>query len=318
MKIVLISFDYFNFDIHIINELQKRNIEAHHIDISKFHYKYISFGEKTKNFFYKLFLRKNIKKIKTEDYIISELKKYGRQDKILCIRPDRISKKTHYFIKNYCTNYIAYIYDSSNRFSFKHLLNDIFQTIYTFDLDDSKKYKLKHLTNYIYLEKKELNLKREYKNDIFIISSIDERLILLNKIANACERKKLNFKFIIIGKKRPVNINPNIVFYNKNKFMDEVIIELNDSKILLDLIRKNQNGLSFRIFESLSFQKKLITSNTSIKLYDFYNPNNILIIDEKNIEISEDFLKTPYIPIPDEIYHKYTLQNWVSTVFEIN
>ena len=318
MKIVLISFDYFDFDIHIINELKRRNIEAHHIDISNYYYQYKSYGEKIKNVFSKLFLSKNIKKIKTEDFIIAELQKFGRQDKILCIRPDRISKKTHLFIKGFCTNYIAYIYDSSSRFSFDYLLNDIFEAIYTFDLDDSKKYNLKHITNYIYLEKRELNVSKKYNNDLFIISSIDERLILLNKIAKECDRKKLNFKFLVVGKRKPKNTNSHIIYSKRNKFIDEVILELDDAKIFLDLIRKNQNGLSFRIFEALAYQKKIITSNKSIKLYDFYNSNNILVIDKRNIEIPIDFLETPYEPIPEDIYYKYTIQNWVSIVFELN
>lgn len=318
MKIVLISFDYFDFDVHIINELKKRNIEAHHIDISKYYYEYKSFGEKIKNVASKLFLGKNIKKVKTEEFIISELQKLGKQDKILTIRPDRISKKTHLIIKNFCMEYITYFYDSSNRFSIDYLLKGIFDTIYTFDLDDSKKYNLKHITNYIYLDKKELDSTKKYTTDLFNIASIDERLTLLNKIANQCEQLKINFKFIIVGKKKPQNIHPHIVFSKKNKFIDEVITELDEAKVFLDLIRKNQNGLSFRIFEALAYQKKIITSNTSIQEYDFYNPNNILVIDEKEPEIPIAFFESPYQPLPEELYHKYTIENWVSTVFELN
>lgn len=318
MKIVLISFDYFDFDVHIINELKKKNIEAYHIDISNYYYEYKSLGEKIKNVFSKLFLGKNIKKVKTEEFIISELQKLGKQDKILSIRPDRISIKTHFIIKNFCTNYIAYFYDSSNRFSIDKLLNGIFDTIYTFDIDDSKKYNLKPITNYIYLEKKELHLNKNYKNDLFNISSVDERLVLLNKIANKCEQLKINFKFIIVGNKKPKETNKHIVFSKKNKFIDEVIIELDNSKIFLDLIRKNQSGLSFRIFEALAYQKKIITSNKSVMEYDFYNPNNILVIDDENLEISISFFQTSYEPLSDEVYQKYTIENWVSTVFELN
>lgn len=317
MKVVLISFDYFDFDVHIINELKKKNIEAHHIDISNYYYEYKSFGEKIKNLFSKLFLRKNIKKIKTEAYIVSELQKLGKQDKILSIRPDRISIKTHLIIKDYCSDYIAYFYDSSNRFSIDKLLNGIFNRIYTFDLDDSKKYNLKPITNYIYLDKKELDHTRQYEIDLFTIASIDERLLLLNKIAAICEQSNVIFKFIVVGKKKPKNINSKIIFSKKNKFIDEVIYELDNTKIFLDLIRKNQNGLSFRIFEALAYQKKIITSNKSIKEYDFYNPNNILIIDENNIHIPVDFLTAPYEPLSQELYHKYTIENWVSTVFEL-
>lgn len=66
-------------------------------------------------------------------------------------------------------------------------------------------------------------------------------------------------------------------------------------------------------------QKKIITTNKSIISYDFYNPNNIFILDEdKPVNINPAFFTTPYEPLSDEIYHKYTIQNWVKTVFKLD
>ena len=78
-----------------------------------------------------------------------------------------------------------------------------------------------------------------------------------------------------------------------NQFIDE-------SKALLDIHRTKQDGLSFRVFESLGKEKKLITTNKDIKNYDFYNEQNILIIDE-NFEIPKSFFDSKYIPIPEMI-----------------
>lgn len=49
--------------------------------------------------------------------------------------------------------------------------------------------------------------------------------------------------------------------------------------------------------------------------YDFYNPANILVIDEAEPVIPASFISEPYVDIPDQIYRKYTLQGWVETVF---
>ncbi|GAA6769018.1 hypothetical protein AAFH68_49800 [Flavobacterium sp. CGRL1] len=49
MKICLISFDSTYFDHNIILELKRKNIDAHHIDASKFRYKYKSVFEKISN-----------------------------------------------------------------------------------------------------------------------------------------------------------------------------------------------------------------------------------------------------------------------------
>ena len=154
MKICLISFDFFDFDHYIVLELKRRNIDANHIDISKFQYKYTSFFDKITNFFSKLFFNKNIKKIKTEQYILERLKELGHQDVILVIRPDRISKNTHLQIKEHTDKYISYIYDSCKRFPIEHLLKGIFDKVFSFDLFDCKKYNFTFITNFIFLEKR--------------------------------------------------------------------------------------------------------------------------------------------------------------------
>ena len=93
MKITLISFDYFNFDNHIVQELQKRGINTHHLDISKYEYHYKSKIEKIKNFLTKVFLNTNIKKVKMEEFVYNELKKNGKQNKILVKDQTELEKK---------------------------------------------------------------------------------------------------------------------------------------------------------------------------------------------------------------------------------
>jgi len=319
MKVCLISFDFFSFDQNIVLELKRRNIETHHIDISKFRYDYPSVFSKIINFKNKLFYKKNIKKIELEKDILKRLEKLGHQDVILIIRPDRVTKQTHLQIKKYTNNYITYIYDSCTRFPIDHLLKEnIFDSIYSFDLNDCKKFGFHFITNYIYLEKKENQPLPQTNKNIFIILSIDERLHLLNKIANYLSENAIQYKFIIIGKRKPKNINANIIYTKQPIFLEDLRNDLENSSIYLDLIRNGHNGLSFRIFEALAMQKKVITTNQSVKLYDFYNPNNILILDEnKPININSDFLNSPYEPLSDEVYHKYTIENWVKTVFKL-
>jgi hypothetical protein len=318
MKICLISFDSKYFDHHIVNELKRQNIDANHIDVSKISYEYPSFFKKIINFFSKILLNKNLKQIEIEKIILKQIELIGYQDIIMIIRPDRISKKTHFEIKKQASSYITYIYDSCKRFPIDHLLNGVFNEIFSFDIDDSKKYGFTFITNYIYFEKKEIKSDSKNNYKAFIVMSADERIQILNKLADFFTINKLKFKFVLVGKKRPKNLNENIKFSNKTFLLSDYQKDIENSSILIDLIRFNHNGLSFRIFEALAYQKKIITSNKSIKLYDFYNPNNILVIEEKNIEIPIDFLETPYEPIPKDIYYKYTIQNWVAIVFGLN
>ena len=318
MKICIISFDSTYFDHNIIIELKRRNIEANHIDASKFKYKYKSVFNKLSNSINKLFFGKNIKNIALEEYILKQLKNLGQQDIILFIRPDKISKKAHLEIKELTDRYISYIYDSCRRFPIDHLLNGVFDEIFSFDLIDVEKHQFTFISNYIYMDKKEIKSENEINNNIFIVVSIDERFDFLNNLANYLTNHNIDFKFIAVGKTKPKNMNQNIIFSEKTLLPEDLQNDLENSKIFLDLIRKDHNGLSFRIFEALAMQRKIITTNKSISQYDFYNPNNILILDENSdINIQSDFLTTPYEPLRDDIYDKYTIENWAKTVFKL-
>lgn len=317
MKICVISFDFFNFDQNIVLELKRKNIRTDHIDISQFKYKYSSIFDRVSNFFNKLIFKKSIKKIEMEKHVLARLKTQDTYDLILVIRPDCFTKQTHLEIKKHTNKYVSYLYDSCTRFPIDYLLDGVFDEIFSFDLDDCQKFGFSFITNYIYIDKKEIKEQQTNQN-VFIIISADERLPFLNNLANYLSAKNITFKFLVIGKRQPKNINSNIIYSKKHIFLEDLQNDLENSKVFLDLIRHGHNGLSFRIFEALAMQKKIITTNDSIKGYDFYNPNNILVLNENaDLNINPDFFTTPYEPLSDEMYHKYTIQNWVKTVFKL-
>jgi hypothetical protein len=317
MKICLISFDSTYFDHNIAIELKKRNIETNHIDASKFKYKYKSVFDRLKNTYNKLVLKKNKKHQAQEEFILNQIKKLGHQDVILFIRPDKISKKAHLEIKKQTDKYLTYIYDSCRRFPIDHLLDGIFDEIFSFDIIDVQKYNFTFISNYIYLQKQKIT-DNNTNDNIFIVISIDERFDFLSKLADYLSQYNIPFKFIAVGKNIPLNRNKNIVYSKRTLLPEDLQEDFANSKIFLDLIRKDHNGLSFRIFEALAMQRKIITTNTSVKDYDFYNPNNILVLDENTeININQDFLNTAYEPLSDAIYYKYTIENWVNKVFKL-
>lgn len=318
MKICLISFDYWGFDQHIAKELKSRdNVEVSHIDLSRFRYKYPSFFHRIANTFNKVFLGKNTKKLKRQEHVVQQLKAVGKQDIVLIIRPDLLDKTTHNKVKQFTHNYYAYLYDSTKRFPVDHLMDGTFDKMFSFDENDVKKYNFNHITNYIYLPKKEIISGKKYKQQAFIVISSDERLSTLNRIAQQLDGNKISHKFIVKASRRPAGLHDTIQFSEKEIWNDELLGLLDESEVFLDLIRHNHNGLSFRVFEALAFQRKFITTNASIKNYDFYNPENILVIDEENPEIDPAFFEGEYKPLDEAIYNKYTIKHWVNTVFNL-
>jgi len=315
MKICLISFDYWGYDEKIADELTKMGHDAFHIKLSDFNYNYNSISEKVINFFNKKILKKNIKKIKTEEFILTTLKNKGSQNKIIIINPERISQSCHLKIKSFSENYIAYLYDSLDRYDNINLINsNLFDKIFTFDKKDTEKYNINFLPNYIHLKKSTHRKKATYK--VLSITSIDERYPAIKTIIEYLEKRKIKHNSIFFDKKKPRKLI-KIAQFTKHKLTQTQVQEkIEDSEIILDVVRKNQTGLSFRIFDALALDKKIITTNASITEYDFYNPNNILVIDPNNIIIPDYFLESEYQAIPENIYKKYTLNNWINILLK--
>jgi glycosyltransferase involved in cell wall biosynthesis len=328
-KIVVISFDHWNYDGFIVKQLQELGHEATHIKIGNFKHK--NFFVRLKNTYSKVILQKNPKHFKRQEYIIKRLQNLGQQDQILVLNPDLIDKKYHEKISLFTNKYIAYLYDSVARCNVLHLLDGIFDEIYSFDKNDIQKYQLKSTQNFNYLNKNDYQ-NGKVKQELIYIASIDERLEKMIAVTKHLIQNKITFKCIIVGKKtwkyqikqklfrlmkknHPI-INKQIIFRSKRINSIELLKLYQESNVLLDLVRKNQTGLSFRIFEAMAMNKKIITSNISVFDYDFYNETNYLVLDENFKEIN-NFIMKPYQKMDNKVYYHYTIENWVKNVFEI-
>lgn len=98
---------------------------------------------------------------------------------------------------------------------------------------------------------------------------------------------------------------------------DEQIVEIyKQSKAVLDIPFSGQSGLTMRTIETLGAKRKLITFNKNIKTYDFYNENNILILDQNNWASIPEFMNKDYVQIDPITYKKYSIANWTKTLLE--
>ncbi|MEF9477069.1 hypothetical protein OWR28_04370 [Chryseobacterium sp. 1B4] len=123
------------------------------------------------------------------------------------------------------------------------------------------------------------------------------------------------YKSIPIKEKLPKNIQ---IIHEIIPFSDSYKYYL-DSKIILDIAHPHQKGLSFRPYEAIGLNKKLITTNQEIITYDFYNPKNILVIkDISNFTIPESFLSEDYEQAEDWIKEKYYIKNWIKTILSFH
>ena len=73
-----------------------------------------------------------------------------------------------------------------------------------------------------------------------------------------------------------------------------------------------------RSIEALGAGKKLVTTNKSIVDEDFYNSQNIHILDREGLlEIPVGFFDVPFQAVPEDIYYKYSISGWIDEIFQV-
>lgn len=305
------SFGYVDFVVERIKSFE--NVDLTYINIDSIPFTYKNFCSRIANFFFKLLHFPSLKDQNRTNFIKKALNSKKTFDQVLIIRPDKIQKEALISIRENTTEMTCFLFDGIENYKAQKDTLHFFDTIYSYDRKDVDKYKFEFLSNYIYDE--------EIKNEeptqtVFTISSYDERYPFLEKLGVYLRNKNISFRFIVKTSKK-LN-SPDIEFSDEYLSISEVKKIIAQSSVLIDIQRKNQFGLSFRVVEALGYRKKLITNNQDVVNYDFYNKNNICVISESNYEIPDEFFETNYIDVSPEILNKYKLNSWISTIFKLN
>jgi len=99
---------------------------------------------------------------------------------------------------------------------------------------------------------------------------------------------------------------------------DQVTKIVGASKCVLDLPHPDQNGLTIRSIEAVGMRRKLVTTNSDIVNYDFFDRRNILAAEKLDFAEIASFIESGPGFVPEEVLRGYTLDNWLITVFGLS
>ncbi len=264
--------------------------------------------------------------------------KHCKYDFILSIRGEYTPIQTLKLLKEYYpdSKLILYMWDGLHKLNTKGIEKKwpYYDRIYTFDRIDYEAHKnqLSFLPLYYYEDylpeviKDSGNVELTYDLS-FIGTGHDDRIHIVKDVMKQCERSGLRcFSYFFI---------PHQLVYLFNKMTNKHFRDVQRSDVqfkmmqleklyqiyaesgcVMDVENAGQHGLTMRSIEILGLRKKFITTNKDIVNYDFYNPNNILVIDRFNPVIDMSFFKKPYEILDEEIYKKYSLSNWILEVLK--
>lgn len=238
-----------------------------------------------------------------------------------------------------CVNYLfdttKGVYEFNRNFQF-------FDKVFTFDLEESKKYEIEFLPIY-WVKTDDV---KEYEYDLFGLGRYSRsRYELFDLLNNISKREGLK-SFI----KLQIDAHPHFQLYKiryairkmlglahkripPKAFLSELCTHnkisptefrqyICKSRCVIDTNPLHQDGLTARFMWALGAGAKIITTNNSIKEYDFYSPEQIFVVSSA-ADLNNDcqklisFVKADYT-MPNnikEITTKFRIDNWIRQMF---
>ncbi len=176
----------------------------------------------------------------------------------------------------------------------------------TMNPDDAEKYEMQ-LISQVYRRFDSLK-GNKIESDFYFLGKTKGREEILFRIQKVLEEKKFKIDFRIFPDvpREPVSFEENVL----GAFKSRCIVDIVSSKY-------QQNGMTLRPLEALFLGKKLITNYREIVDEDFYHPDNIFVVDEKNFSLEgiENFMQKPIHKIDEEIVERYEVNHWIQKYF---
>lgn len=308
-----------------IADLIKKNLEYLNDDNVDFllysdeKFRYKNWREQLNNIYRKTILgdkkyKEILRKAFIESTLIEKAKRLPEYETILVMTADFFSEEFLSIIRTKTKKLVGNHWDGLNRTPNVYSKLKFFDKFFVFDKNDvDEKKNIFFLTNFFF-DFEEKKTQPPIDNDVFYIGTyVEERFRALKDISTIFSRENISQKILLFSwDKRETE--GEITFTNHFLTYDENIEQVKKSKALLDLKLKEHNGLSFRFFEALKYNKKLITDNPDVKTYDFYRKENIFIIGEDPETELKNFVENPYQETSSEIKNKYSFENWFKTL----
>ena len=170
-------------------------------------------------------------------------------------------------------------------------LNNLYDIVYTFEVDDAKEYgfKMSPLFNASY----KLPASDSVENRVFFVGVAKDRYPKLMKVYMRLEEIGVKQLFYISQvNTEEIKPLPGIIYNKKIPYRKTQELE-QSSTCLLDIVQGGAKGYTLKVRSAVCNDKLLITNNPYVKQAPFYNPDYILFI-EKPEDITPSFFDNPF------------------------
>jgi len=214
---------------------------------------------------------------------------------------------------------ILYLWDDVSRVANFHDVKSYYDEIFSFDPINCYKYGFKFLPLFYTERIAQANPEKKYDLYAAFLNHSTRREAVESIVTRYPDCVT---KFIIVmgalayPLQRKTFLKTSSIEYRWSK---PIPAELNrkymiDSRALFDVQYETQAGLTIRSIESIGADDKLVTTNKTVRFYDFYDDQNIQICGRHDPEININLLRAAYKPLAKDVLEHYSVGRWVDQI----
>jgi len=179
--------------------------------------------------------------------------------------------------------------------------------IWSFDEGDCVKYGFKHNSQFYFSDIKIENIK--FEQDVLFVGKDKGRRKEIKEIEKKLKELGISADIRIVSDKKSRSCEP----YDEPIDYMLLIEMIQQSKAILDVVQKGQQGMTARVLESIFLRKKLISTEADLCNKEYYDVENMYIWDKDGRNLIE-FINKPYIVNfkNEAMRDNYSFHSWVS------
>lgn len=206
------------------------------------------------------------------------------------------------------------------RWEYQFFLHRTDMHVYSFDPVDARNFGFNYLPQVYRRPLAAQWCETKTVSDVFFIGQDKGRSLWLAHVATLMKKAGLIADIRIFRDRHTEELSVLKPYYTSQRIpYADTLTLVGQCHSVLEIVQQGQHGLTLRVMEALFMQKKLITNNADVMHYDFYHPDNVLILtEETSADEMRDFMRRPYHQVAEEVVRKYDVIEWIKKFLPVS
>ena len=194
---------------------------------------------------------------------------------------------------------------------------DNFDLLITYDDEDAAKFNIIRSPD-VYVAVKSIlsTLDGKKSTDVFFVGKAKNRLDTILYFFEYFRERGITTDFSIIGVPEGKRKYEDEINYSRKLPYLEVLQRIMNCNCILDIIQEGSKGFTLRIFESIVYNKRLITNNTNLRESYLYDSANMRVIEDSDSIDTEFIRNRETVSYDDRLKERLSLEHFLQFIEE--